>query len=267
MNDLIEKQETDLAEKPQASEFSPLDAVLADPDKIALIDTDKIEKLFELQQRSIDAQAKRTFFSELTAARSKFSRVKRDKRNEQTKSKYTTLEAITSMLDPIIAQHGFSRSLTTDGVDPSGDTIFVLVVRHESGHSEESRLPLPIDDKGIKGNVNKTRIHAMGSAFTYAERILVTKFFGVETGDKDDDGNAAGGRGAEPEPLITVEQQAELTAWIQRAEMDETKLLAIYAVEKVAELPAKLYPGALRMAKIRHENNEAKRKQAQGDAA
>ena len=237
---------------------NPLDVILSDPDKIKEIDADKIEKLFELQQRSIDAQAKRTFYSCLTAARTQFRRVKWNKPNEQTRSRYATLDAITSMLDPIISEYGFSRSLTTDGTDPSGETIFVLVVRHEDGHSEESRLPLPIDDKGIKGNTNKTRLHGMGSAFTYAERILVTKFFGIETGDKDDDGNAGAGIGTRSAATLSTEQQAAISAHLERSGRDEAKFLQIYGVPTVAEIPAACFNAALSMLKKAIELREGK---------
>ena len=272
--ELVEREPTAVADAPtQGMAAAPdsgnvLDVLLSDPSQIAHVDTDKLEKLFELQQRGIEARGKRAFYSEMATAKTKFTRVQRDKPNPQTRSLYAPLESITAMLDPIISQHGFSYSLDTAGTNGDGDNVYVLIVRHAAGHSESTRIALPIDDEGLKKGKNKTRIHGLASSYTYATRLLLCRFFGVETGDVDDDGNAGAGHGKPaPEPLITVEQQAELTAWIERAEMNETKLLAIYAVEKVAELPAKLYPGALRMAKIRHENNEAKRKQAQGDAA
>ena len=73
---------------------------------------------------------------------------------------------------------------------PENHTRFVLLVRH-SGHREEHMWDAPIDDKGIKGNPNKTRLHGGASSMNYACRYLKTNVFNIQT-FTDDDGNAAG---------------------------------------------------------------------------
>ena len=94
------------------------------------------------------------------------------------------------MLDPVIHKHGFSTSLSSQPGAPADHTRFVLMVRHVGGHAEEHTWDAPIDDKGIKGNPNKTRLHGGGSSMAYAARYLKTNVFSVST-YRDDDGNAA----------------------------------------------------------------------------
>ena len=61
--------------------------------------------------------------------------------------------------------------------------------------------------KAMGDKVNKTKLHGMASSYTYCERHLLCKVFGVQLSD-DDDGNAAAiGPAADP---ITEEQGFEL---------------------------------------------------------
>ena len=108
------------------------------------------------------------------------------------------------------------------------------------GHAEEHTWDAPIDDKGIKGNPNKTRLHGGGSSMSYAARYLKTNVFGVQT-YRDDDGNAAGtGEGAEP---ITQEQFQTLNDEADKSGADKVRLAAWYksafGVDALAKLPAR----------------------------
>ena len=111
--------------------------------------------------------------------------------NTQTGTMYARAEDVTGMLDPlIIGLEGFSRSLSTTDCPVEGHIRFVLILRHNSGHEERHNFDAPPDYLGPKGSPTKTKLHGMASSYTYCERHLLCKVFGVQL-VADDDGNAA----------------------------------------------------------------------------
>ena len=87
-------------------------------------------------------------------------------------SLYARAEDIEKMLDPLIGQHGFSVSTSTEDSPQEGQTRFVLVLRHESGHSERYHMDAPLDNVGMGGKTNKTKIQGLASSFTFCRRQL-----------------------------------------------------------------------------------------------
>ena len=182
---------------------SPLAQILADSDRLKEFPIETVERLFALDREMRQDAARQEFAHAFHALQGDLVPVRKAAENKHTKSWYATLEDVEAMLDPILQRHGFSVSLSSQPGAPADHSRFVLIVRHNGGHTEEHIWDAPIDDKGIKGEANKTRLHGGASARTYAKRYLKVDVFGVST-YRDDDGNAAGtGEGAEP---ITQEQ-------------------------------------------------------------
>ena len=226
----------------QAPPVNPLAVVLADPDRIAELDIDKLERLLEMQ-RKLDADAAtRSFHQAFTAVQSEMSRVPKRGFNTHTKSRYALAEDVYAMLDPIITRHGFSRSLSTEASHLENHMRFVLTIRHDAGHMEAHKFDAPVDDVGLAGKPTKTRIHGMASSYTYVERHMVMKTFGVQAGE-DDDGNAAGGIGPGA-GCISVDQVIELNDLIAETGSSRGLFLKACRVEKLEELPLSMYAGA-----------------------
>ena len=244
----------DLTAPPQ----SPLALILADPAQLAAIPIDTVERLFAID-REIKADASRKEFSiAFHALQGDLAPVHKAAKNTHTKSWYATLEDVEAMLDPLLQRHGFSVSLSSQPGAPADHSRFVLIVRHNGGHTEEHIWDAPIDDKGIKGEANKTRLHGGASARTYAKRYLKVDVFDVST-YRDDDGNAAGaGPGAE---AITQEQFQQLNDLADESGADKVRLAAwlqsSFGIDALAKLPARHFDRVRLMLEDRAKKAQA----------
>lgn len=168
------------------------------------IDADKLEKLVDVQLKVMAENARREFNVAMSAVEANLPQVARDAQNDQTRSLYARHETIARAIKPIYTQYGFSTSFS-QAEGPQGFIRIRGTLRHVGGHEAEYLVDLPLDDKGIKGNVNKTPLHATGSTLTYGRRYLTCMMFDVATGD-DTDGNMP------PPPSLTPEDEADLYA-------------------------------------------------------
>ena len=111
------------------------------------------------------------------------------------------------MIHPILVEEGFSRSLSMDECPADDHNRYVLILRHNGGHLERHWMDAPIDDKGMAGKTNKTRLHGTASSYTYCQNQLLCKVLGVPL--VDDDGNSGAGVGPGSE-AITLDQSLNL---------------------------------------------------------
>jgi len=169
---------------PENNFFSMIERLASRPD----IDVTKIQQLIDMQERIIDKQAKQSFNSSMVRTQRAMETIPRDKKNDQTNSWYSSHETIVRYATPIYTNNGFSLTFYEGETTKEQHTRIMCDILHEEGHSEIRHVDLSLDDKGIKGNVNKTKIHAEGSTFSYGRRYLTCLIFNIPTGD-DDDGN------------------------------------------------------------------------------
>ena len=170
--------------------------------------------------------ARLAYFGAFNSVQEAMVPVRRTAYNKATESSYATLAAVTQMLDPLLIAWGFSRSLTTEPSTIAEHVRFVIVIRHVDGHEERLGIDAPNDYAGPKGAPVKTKLHGMGSSFTYCERILLCKAFGVQLAS-DDDGNAASrvGPGA---ACITESQADDLETALADVGGDLARFLALF---------------------------------------
>jgi len=154
-------------------------------------DVEKLERLYQLYERDQVRIAQQAFSEAMSVCQSEMPSVARKAENKQTQSKYAAYEAICEAITPIYTKHGFSLSFSEDTPEVNTEIRTKCVVKHKDGHSETHFIDLPVDNAGIKGNVNKTEIHGRGSTFSYARRYLTLMIFNLSTKD-DDDGQTAG---------------------------------------------------------------------------
>lgn len=167
-------------------------------------DVDKLDKMMTLQERWEDRRAEVEFNAAMSRVQNLLPEVEKKSDNLQTNSKYAKHEAIALAIKPIYTTEGFSAVFSQGQSDTEGYLRVNGTLRHSAGHSEPHYVDLPLDKAGIKGNVNKTDLHATSSTFTYGRRILTCMMFDVATGD-DTDGNLPGA-------LVTEEQANQLRA-------------------------------------------------------
>ena len=224
---------------------SALDQLLADPERLKEYPIETVERMFELNMKLRAEEARREFAEAFNRAQADMKPVRKRGKNSHTASFFAKAEDVTAMLDPIIAKNGFSRSLST-AESPKEDMIrFVLILRHTGGHEERHFLDAPYDHLGMGGTKpSKTKLHGMASSYTYCERHLLLKVFGVQLVD-DDDGNAAAGVGPSAE-RITESQACDLEALIGEVGVDIDRVLAYKKIKDVRELRASQFKGLVR---------------------
>lgn len=237
-----------------AAQPSPLAAILSNPEQLATIPIETVERLFALHREELAGQARQLFFAAFHRVRSRMRPVTKRATNTQTSSNYARVEEIQRMLDPLLAEEGFSYSVST--VEPVvDDTMRVcLTLRHVGGHEERHYLDAPVDDKGPKGAPTKTRLHGMGSTLTYCGRQLLTQVFGVML-TKDDDGNAGGAS----EEVITRHQAADLHALIEEVGADLGRFCFHMQVASIEDIPARKFK--LAVAGLEAKRQEGTRKE------
>lgn len=156
---------------------------------------EQLGMVLDAQERVLDRQAKQDFSIAMAECQSEMPNILKTKRNDQTNSNYESLDALNKVVSPVYTSHGFSISFGTDTA-PDGDNPMIRVtaeVAHRGGWSKDYHYDLPYDLAGIKGSINKTKIHASGSTLSYGRRYLLKLIFNLTTVDElDDDGNANG---------------------------------------------------------------------------
>jgi hypothetical protein len=196
------------------------------------VDIDKMERLFAMRERMQARDAEAAFNTAMAAAQAELKPVAKNAYNEQTRSKYATLDKIAAAIDPIIHKHGFGHSYGEFASEKPSHHGTICYVTHAAGHSKEFRFEIPTDAAGMKGNVNKTPTHAYGSTSSYGRRYAKLCVWDVALTD-DDDGNAAGGQ---PVEKITAEQADALKALAKKANVDLQVIYEFFRVEDVADL-------------------------------
>ncbi len=154
------------------------------------VDTEKLSKLMDLQERWEKNKAKEAYAKAMAACEKEMPAVLKDRENTHTRSQYATLDAVNTAVKPVYAKHGFSVSFNEQPSQKADEIVMIATVRHEAGHVEQFTACIPIDGAGMKGGMNKTGTQAKGSTLTYARRYLMLMIFNIAISDEDTDGNA-----------------------------------------------------------------------------
>lgn len=203
------------------------------------IDADTIQKFLDMQMQVMDRQAEMEFNAAFNQVQSKLPTVVENCDNNQTKSKYANIKALSKAIKPIYTSEGFSTSFSEGKSEVEGHIRINGVLRHTGGHKESYKVELPRDDAGIKGTVNKTPTHAASSTLTYGRRILTLMIFDVATGD-DTDGNT-------PTIPISDEQAANIEALLDETSADRVRFLKYAGADSVEEIDEKYYSTCVKM--------------------
>ena len=224
---VIEQDET-LPTQPTAPLIQMIERVAMNPE----MDVTKLEKMLDMQERVLDREAKQAFHQDFVSAQAEMPEIEAADENKQTNSLYAKLERIIPLIVPVYTKHGFTMSFNTPDCPIQDHIRIVAIVRHRLGHSETFQRDLPIDNAGIAGKVNKTKLHANASTVTYGERYLTGMIWNLAVGTLDTDGNM-------PDDCVSETQVSVLKKLlIQCEEGTEEKLLRHYKIESLEELPA-----------------------------
>lgn len=204
------------------------DPMLAMIERVALnpdADVEKMQALLDMRRGEEDRVAERGFYQAMTGAQGEMGAVLRDRDNDQTRSRYATLEAIAKAIRPIWTKHGFAMSFGSADCPKEGFYRVTCRVSHGLGHYRDYHADVPVDAAGIKGNVNKTATHAFGSTMSYGRRYLTMLIFDIATSD-DDDGQKAGAG-----ETINAGQYQALIALIEEKGIDKDAFLELINIK------------------------------------
>ena len=230
---------------------SLIEVLLADPARVKDYPIEVVKEMYALARLEQAHEARCEFSQAFNRVQKAMKPVRKLAKNSQTGSMYARAEDVTEMLDPLIIGEGFSRSFSTTDCPVEGHIRFVLILRHNSGHEERHNFDAPPDHLGPKGAPTKTKLHGMASSYTYCERHLLCKVFGVQL-IADDDGNAGGGIGPGAEK-ITIDQVRDLEALRAETRSNGKKLLAYMGVERLEDIPKSGYSKAVRALEERRQ--------------
>ncbi|WP_426126263.1 ERF family protein [Pararhizobium sp. PWRC1-1] len=254
MNALARHEETTIVPAPMVAMF---ERVLMDPN----VPMDRLEKLLEMKYQDEDRQreqlrqdreyeAKTAYFAAMSACQKELPVVVKNRRNSHTNSNYADLAAIEEQAMPVIYAHGFGVSFQPDGYNELGELLIKWEISHAGGYVRNGIGAIPVDGAGAKGGVNKTGTQAFGSTATYGRRYLLCMLFNISTGD-DRDGN----RPKEPAGTITEEQVITLRDLIEAANADMARFLRMGKVERLEDIAAADYAGAVSMLRSKIEKD------------
>jgi hypothetical protein len=198
------------------------------------VDTGKMKALLDMKYEEERRESENAYIVAMEAAQTSMPLVLRDTENPQTRSLYAKLETLSKVVDPVIHQNGFTLSFGMADSTLANHYRITCEVSHKAGHTRKYFYDLPTDDVGLKGNQNKTPLHAVASTTTYARRYLKTLIFDIRIAGLDDDGNRAASL------PIDEKQLQKLKAKMAEVGADEAEFCAWLKVASLTELPSAL---------------------------
>lgn len=207
---------------------------------------DVLERLVGLMERGADRRAKAEFF----AAKAKFhaecpppprnhcSQFERTVVNaagvaRKVPRMYADLQDCATTMNPHLAANGFSYRWDT--IIEGSLITKTCYLSHEGGHTESATARYPFASTAGCSEAQK-----YGSAGTYAARDSLISVTGVTSADEDDDGAGVPGSGDK----LTEAQVETILGLLIETKGQAPAFAAIYGVQKVADIPAKLYDAA-----------------------
>ncbi len=155
----------------------------------AKVPIETLEKLLAMRRELKAEWAREQYFAALASFQAACpviakTKVVHQKNSEAVRYRYAPLDAIVEQIKAPLETHGFSYRVETE--QGAGHVTAILIASHRDGHSETTRLTMPVD-----ADAYMTAPQKVGSALTYAKRYAFCDAFGILTGDEDDDGNGA----------------------------------------------------------------------------
>lgn len=203
------------------------------------VDIDKMERLFQMQERAQERQDNMDFNEALRGMQAEMPQIHKGKRNDTTHSTFADLAALNKAANPILAKWGFSTQFS-NAESP--------LENHYRVKCDLSRGPLirqyfadvPIDNEGMKGTKNKTNTHGFGSSMSYGRRYLKLMICDIAT--TDDDGNRAN-----VVQQISVSQFNTIEELLKSTSSNKEKFCGFFNISSPDELPAARFKEAVDM--------------------
>ena len=202
------------------------------------IDAESLERLVGLQERILDRERQAEFSRAKRQAQTELPLVVHDRTGVQ-KATYATYRRVVEAVRPVLNRHGLSDTYDMEP-QANGNVAVWCILTHDNGHSERTRFDVPTGSGAGMSEQQKA-----GSAVSHAKRYALLLALGITTADEVD--NDA----AEPQEPITAEQIANIEALLTEVGADRGLFMKFAKVEKIEELPAHKYAGAVQAIEAR----------------
>ena len=237
-----------------ASDKKDKAVVTVDPTPMQLIsqvvenpdfDVAKLEKMMDLQERWEDRQAERQFNEAVTQFQRECPNIVRSRKGAHD-IKYAPLDEIMRTIQPVLTEHGLAVRFSTRW-DHQGYITAVCTVSHEAGHSEESEITIPVDDKMSANSSQK-----MGSANSYAKRYALSNALNLAFAEDDTDAANLAEKITEDQAVVINDLLDELNLPAQR----RNAFLKWAKAKSVEDIPRSFFKDAERyLTEIRDGNS------------
>ena len=160
---------------------------------LSSVDTDKLEKLMQLQERWEDKQADKALADALAEFQSTAPSTFKGRKSDR--GHFASLDDIMLAMRVSLATNGLSISFDT-ATPEAGKLTAVCHVLHKDGGTLSRSVTVPVDSAMRANDTQK-----MGSAISYAKRYALTAALNLIVSDHDDDANSAGEEWITPNPV------------------------------------------------------------------
>lgn len=212
-----------------------------------VLQPEQLEMVLNAQERILDRQAKQSFFSDMAHCQAEIPVVMKNKTNLQTSSRYEDIESLNNVIKPVYTKWGFAVSFNSMPAAEEGNIGMKATVSHKDGWFEDHTIELPLDTLGIKGNVNKTKIHGTASSRSYCRRYLLREIFNITTTeDIDDDAQSV---------IETLDEKeiANIEALLTELGINEADFLKVAKHDSIADIPRNRYHAAIQWLEARRD--------------
>lgn len=199
------------------------------------VNVDKMGKILDMTRQLAKDEAARQYNISMRKTQAEMPSVVKSLTNSQTNSKYAPLEDVQRKCMPIIYANGFSLSFYEEDAPKPDEKRICVDIMHVSGHVEKKHVDLHPDVLGIKGNPNKTPMHADGSTFSYGKRYLTGLVFNIRIVGEDDDGNQGAGE------FATDKEVAELRTMLKQFNITEKDAADRVKLPSLDKIPIRIY--------------------------
>lgn len=201
-------QELTIQQSETAAIMSVIERVAMSPDA----DIEKLERMLDMQERVLNRNAKQAFTADLAAMQEDLPRIIEHGVGHNN-AKFAKLEDINDVIRPVLHKHGFA---VTFRIKNENNLVWVYtVLSHKMGHSEETSIPLALDNSG-----SKNAVQAVGSSISYGKRYGICAMLNISTGD-DTDGNPPPQAREKDAPKKQTIVDARLTAAVAKIKSKE----------------------------------------------
>jgi len=148
---------------------------------------EQMEKLFDLQLRWEENEAKKAYFQAVAAFKAEAIDIIKNKKVSYrtdkglTEYNHAELGQILNTVTPLMSAHGLSHHW--EYAQDNGKMKVTCFFTHEMGHEKSTSMEGPYDTSG-----GKNAIQSIGSASSYLERYTFMAITGLASREQDDDG-------------------------------------------------------------------------------